>query len=130
MADGTRKLGVYKCDQCGNVVEVLHTGPGELVCCGENMKLMEEKTQDEGLEKHVPVVEKQENGYMVKVGSVEHPMEDSHYIEWIELLVDGKMLQRKHFEPGMEPQAFFCVEGEHELVEAREYCNLHGLWKS
>lgn len=130
MADGTRKLGIYKCDQCGNIVEVLHTGPGGLVCCGEEMNLLEEKTEDEGGEKHVPVIEKQENGYLVKVGSVEHPMEESHYIEWIELLADGQLLQRKHLEPNAKPEALFCLETDHESVEAREFCNLHGLWKS
>ena len=94
------------------------------------MELFEEKTEDEGQEKHVPVIEKKEKGYLVKVGSVEHPMEDSHYIEWIELLVDGKLLQRKYLQPNSKPGAFFCVDDEHDNVEAREFCNLHGLWKS
>jgi len=125
-----KKLGIYKCNQCGNIVEVLHTGPGELVCCGEPMEYLEEKTEDEGQEKHVPVIEKAENGYLVKVGSVEHPMEESHFIEWIELIVDGELLQRKHLKPGMKPEAFFCVESEHEKVQARELCNIHGLWKA
>ena len=84
------KLQIYKCNVCGNIIEVLHGGIGELVCCGKPMELLDEKTADTGKEKHVPVIEKIDGGYKVKVGSVPHPMEENHYIEWIELLADGK----------------------------------------
>lgn len=123
----TERMQVYKCSICGNIVEVLHAGVGELVCCGQPMKLFEEKTQDEGMEKHVPVIEKTEKGVKVKVGSVEHPMEEQHYIEWIELIADGVSF-RKFLKPGEKPEAEFCVEGED--LGAREYCSVHGLWKS
>jgi len=118
---------VYKCNVCGNIVEVLHTGVGELVCCGQPMVLQSEKTEDQGLEKHVPVVEKTETGIKVKVGSVPHPMEDKHYIEWIQVIADGQSY-RKFLKPGEAPEAEFCVKAEKLLV--REYCNVHGLWKT
>ena len=124
MAD---KLQVYKCDACGNIVEVLHGGPGELVCCGEAMKLMAENTVDAAKEKHVPVIEKTEAGVKVSVGSVAHPMEDNHYIEWIEIIADGEAY-RQFLNPGEAPEATFCIDAE--SVTAREYCNLHGLWKA
>jgi len=117
---------VYKCNICGNIVELLHGGVGELVCCGQPMELREEKISDEGMEKHVPVIEKTENGFKVKVGSVPHPMEEAHYIEWIELIADGK-IYREHLKPGMAPEAEFCISAS--SVTAREYCNIHGLWK-
>ncbi len=123
----TEKLQIYKCEICGNIVEVLHTGKGELVCCGEPMKLYKENTIDAALEKHVPVIEKTENGFKVKVGSVAHPMIEEHYIEWIEVIVDG-MAYRKFLNPGDEPEAEFCIKADN--VTAREYCNIHGLWKS
>ncbi len=122
-----KKLEVYKCEVCGNVVEVLHGGAGSLVCCGKPMKLMVENTVDAAREKHVPVIEKKDDGYLVKVGSVAHPMEEKHYIQWIELLVDERVC-RAHLAPGQAPEAMFWVKGE--KVEAREYCNLHGLWKA
>ncbi|MDZ7640658.1 MAG: desulfoferrodoxin [Desulfurivibrio sp.] len=122
-----KKLEVYKCDLCGNIVEMLHAGAGQLVCCGQPMRLVTENTVDAAQEKHVPVLEKVEGGYQVKVGSVPHPMEEKHYIEWIELLADGKVY-RQFLEPGQAPEAFFPVSGEQ--VSAREYCNLHGLWKA
>jgi superoxide reductase len=118
---------VYKCEICGNIVEVLHAGVGELVCCGQAMKLMEEKTKDEGMEKHVPVIEKTVDGVRVKVGSVPHPMEDKHHIEWIELMADGTV-HRQELRPGQKPEAEFCVKASQ--MTAREYCNVHGLWKS
>jgi len=121
------KLQVYKCEACGNIVEVLHGGAGELVCCGEPMKLMTENTVDAAKEKHVPVVEKADKGFIVKVGSVPHPMEEKHYIEWIELIADGAAY-RKFLEPGQKPEAYFCIDAE--KVTAREYCNIHGLWKA
>ncbi len=120
------KLQIYKCNVCGNIVEVLHGGDGELVCCGEPMELLTEKTADAAKEKHVPVIEKVEGGYKVKVGSVPHPMEEKHYIEWIELLADGKAY-RQFLKPGIAPEAMFCVEAS--SVSAREHCNVHGLWK-
>ena len=122
----TKKLQVYKCEVCGNIVEVIHAGGGQLVCCGQPMKLMAENTTDAAKEKHVPGVEKVDGGVKVKVGSVAHPMEEKHYIEWIELLVDGKAC-RQFLKPGCSPEATFNVRGE--KVEARELCNLHGLWK-
>ena len=120
------KLGIYKCEACGNIVEVLTAGDGELVCCGKPMEQLAENTTDAAKEKHVPVVEKVDGGYKVKVGSVPHPMEEKHYIEWIELLADGKSY-RQFLNPGDAPEAVFCVEAV--SVAAREHCNLHGLWK-
>ncbi|OQX15812.1 MAG: desulfoferrodoxin [Desulfobulbaceae bacterium A2] len=123
----TQKNAVYKCALCGNIVEVLHTGAGDLVCCGQPMTLMAENTVDAAKEKHVPVVSKVAGGYKVNVGSVAHPMEEKHYIEWIELLADGKVY-RQDLKPGDAPEATFCIEASQ--VSAREYCNLHGLWKA
>jgi len=123
----TKKLQIYKCEICGNIVEVLHEGAGELVCCGQPMVHLFEKIEDEGNEKHVPVIERTEKGIKVKVGSVTHPMEENHYIEWIEVIVDGRAY-RKFLSPGDSPEAEFAINSEE--VEAREYCNVHGLWKS
>jgi superoxide reductase len=123
----TERLQVYKCELCGNIVEVIHVGAGELVCCGAPMKLQVENTVDAAKEKHVPVIEKIAGGYKVKVGSVPHPMEEKHYIEWVELIVDGKAY-RQFLQPGQAPEATFTIEGAG--VTAREYCNLHGLWKA
>lgn len=120
------KLEVYKCEVCGNIVEVLHGGKGGLVCCGKPMKLFVENTVDAAKEKHVPVREQEAGGIKVKVGSVAHPMEEKHYIEWIELIVDGKVY-RQFLKPGEAPEARFPVQGGN--IVAREYCNLHGLWK-
>ncbi|MBE9522964.1 MAG: desulfoferrodoxin [Proteobacteria bacterium] len=120
------KLQVYKCDKCGNIVEVLHGGKGDLVCCDKPMKLFVENTVDAAKEKHVPVVEKIADGFKVKVGEVAHPMEEKHYIEWIEVIADGKAY-RQFLNPGEAPEATFMIEAEQ--VTAREFCNLHGLWK-
>ncbi len=120
------RLEIYHCELCGNIVEVLHGGAGELVCCGQAMVKLAENTTDAATEKHVPVIEKVDGGYKVKVGDVAHPMLDKHYIEWIELLADGKAY-RQFLNPGDAPEAVFCVEAD--SVSAREYCNLHGLWK-
>ena len=120
------KLQVYKCDKCGNIVEVLHGGKGDLVCCDEPMKLFVENTVDAAKEKHVPVVEKITDGFKVKVGEVAHPMEEKHYIEWIEVIADAKAY-RQFLNPGEAPEATFMIEAEQ--VTAREFCNLHGLWK-
>ena len=118
---------IYRCNICGNMVEVLHAGKGQLVCCGKPMELLTEKTTDVGLEKHVPVIEKTTTGFKVKVGSVPHPMEEKHYIEWIELIADGKAY-RKFLNPSEKPEVEFKLKAE--KVWAREYCNVHGLWKS
>lgn len=123
------KREVYKCELCGNIVEVLHGAGGTLVCCGQDMKLMKENTTDAAKEKHVPVIEKTEKGIKVKVGSVPHPMEDKHFIEWIELVADGKVF-REFLKPGMAPEATFCLCFTPKTLETREYCNLHGLWKA
>ena len=120
------RLEIYKCETCGNIVEVLHGGEGELVCCGKPMNLLVENTVDAAKEKHVPVIEKVEGGVKVKVGEVAHPMEDKHWIEWIEIIADGKAY-RQFLNPGETPEAIFNVEAEQ--VTAREYCNIHGLWK-
>jgi superoxide reductase len=123
-----KKREVYKCEVCGNVVEVLHVGGGTLVCCGEDMQLMDEKTEDSSTEKHVPFIEKDGDKVTVKVGeNTAHPMEENHYIEWIELIADGKV-HRQFLNPGDKPEAVFTVEAEE--LSAREYCNVHGLWKS
>jgi len=122
----TESLQIYKCEVCGNIVEVLHTGVGELVCCGQPMKNLAAKTADEGKEKHVPVIEKTDGGVRVKIGSVPHPMEEKHHIEWIEIIADGKTY-RKFLKAGDAPEATFCIEAE--KIAAREHCNVHGLWK-
>lgn len=121
------KLGIYKCELCGNMVEVVHQGGGELVCCGQPMRLMTENSTDASREKHVPVVERNADGVTVRVGSVPHPMEEKHYIEWIEIITpDGT--QRRFLNPGEAPEAAFCVGAGD--VAVREYCNVHGLWKA
>ncbi len=117
---------IYKCSVCGNVVEILHAGAGALVCCDEEMQLMEEQTADYKTEKHVPVIEETENGVVVKVGSVPHPMEEKHFIEWIEVIADGESC-REFLKPGDKPEAEFCVPAD-KISKAREYCNVHGLW--
>ena len=123
----TKRLQIYKCEVCGNIVEVLHEGAGELVCCGQPMKLMVENTVDAAKEKHVPVIERKANSITVKVGSVPHPMEEKHYIEWVQLIADGQS-HRQFLKPGGKPEATFIITAEN--VNAREYCNIHGLWKS
>lgn len=121
------RFEVYKCMKCDNIVEVTHEGKGDLVCCGEPMRNMKANTVDAAQEKHVPVIEKIADGYKVKVGSVEHPMVPEHYIEWIEVLA-GDMQYRKYLKPGEKPEGSFKLDAP--KVEAREYCNLHGLWKA
>ena len=122
-----QKSEVYKCNACGNIVMVLHGGDGDLVCCGENMVLMSENTVDAAKEKHVPIIEKIPGGYEVKVGSVPHPMEEKHYIEWIELVAGGKSYFQ-YLQPSEAPKAIFMIDAAD--VSAREYCNIHGLWKA
>lgn len=124
----TERNQVYKCNVCGNITEVFHPWVGELVCCGQPMQLLVEWTVDAATEKHVPVVVQKDGWVLVKVGEVDHPMEEAHYIEWIEL-IDGDKIYRQHLSPGQQPEAFFPVQYHAGLI-AREYCNLHGLWKN
>jgi superoxide reductase len=123
----TQLLNVFKCNLCGNMVEVVNAAAGALTCCNQAMELLQEQTADAANEKHVPVVEKIDGGYRVTVGSVAHPMVDDHWIEWIELLADGVAF-RRFLNPGDAPEAVFKVEASQ--VSAREHCNKHGLWKS
>ena len=118
---------VYKCNICGNIVEVVHASNGELVCCGQPMGLLTEKLQDTGNEKHVPIIEKTSAGVKIKVGSIPHPMEEKHYIEWIELHAD-ETVYRKFLKPLDKPEVELCVTAKN--LSARAYCNIHGLWKS
>jgi superoxide reductase len=123
----TDNLQVYKCEVCGNIVEVVHGGAGELTCCGQTMNLLTENTVDAAKEKHVPVIEKISGGLKVMVGEVAHPMQEKHYIEWIEVIADGKVY-RQFLNPGETPESVFMIEAEN--ITAREFCNLHGLWKT
>jgi superoxide reductase len=125
----TKLLQIYKCEICGNIVEVLHEAKGELSCCNEPMKLYEENTKDAALEKHVPVFETSGNILNVKIGSVAHPMVEEHYIEWIEVIDESGKAYRKFLKPGEEPEAQFCIDIAGKLT-VREYCNIHGLWKA
>lgn len=124
----SKKMGIYKCEICGNIVEMLKAGGGELVCCGQPMDLLDEKTADSSTEKHVPVIEEVDGGFKVVVGSTLHPMTEAHYIEWIELLV-GDSSYRAYLKPGDAPEAYFCVDADRKSVSAREHCNVHGLWR-
>ena len=123
----TKKLEIYKCEICGNIVEVLEEAGGTLVCCGQPMVLQEENSVDASKEKHVPVLTKNEQGVEINVGSVAHPMIPEHYIQWIEIQTE-KGCSRKELSPGQEPKAFFPVKSE--VVKVRIFCNLHGLWKN
>lgn len=122
-----KRLEVYKCEVCGHIIEILHGGIGELVCCDKTMKLMVENIVDASKEKHVPVIEKTSGEIKVKVGSVAHPMEEKHFIEWIEIIADGKIC-RQYLNPGQVPEALFSIDAKE--ITAREYCNIHGLWKA
>ena len=122
-----KRLEVYKCGVCGNIIEVLHAGKGNLVCCGQPMNLLVENTVDAAKEKHVPVIEKIDGGVKVKVGEVAHPMEEKHWIQWVEIIADGKTY-RQYLNPGQVPEAIFNVTADQ--ITAREYCNIHGLWKA
>ncbi|MEM2121514.1 MAG: desulfoferrodoxin [Candidatus Woesearchaeota archaeon] len=125
----TERLQVYKCNVCGNIVEVLNPGVGTLVCCNQPMELLKEKTEDLGLEKHVPIIEKTKEGVIVKVGSMQHPMEEKHFIQWIELITDNNSMI-KFLKPGEKPEAEFKLETKDKKIIAREHCNIHGFWKS
>ena len=118
---------VYECKACGSIVEVLRAGKGEMFCCGQPMTKLVVNTVDASKEKHVPVIEKLADGFKVKIGSVSHPMEEKHYIEWIELFADGKEY-RQYLKPGAAPEAVFNIKATN--VTAREHCNLHGLWEA
>ncbi|HIJ95756.1 MAG TPA: desulfoferrodoxin [Desulfuromonadales bacterium] len=122
-----KQLEVYKCALCGNIVEVIHAGDGGLVCCGQDMALLTENTVDAAKEKHVPVIEVGSGFVKVTIGSVAHPMEEKHYIEWIELIADGKAY-RQFLNPGEVATATFNVTAT--TLSARELCNLHGLWSA
>lgn len=124
---------IWKCEICGNIVEILHEGADSLVCCGQPMILQKENTIDASKEKHVPVIEKleEESKIIVKIGEIGHPMEDAHYIEWIELIdLRNNKTFKEFLKPGMKPEAEFSFENLPEKIEVRAYCNLHGLWKS
>lgn len=123
----TKLHEIYRCKVCGNIVELVHASIGELVCCNQKMELKKENSVDAATEKHVPVIEKNGDKILIKIGSEPHPMEEAHFIEWIEILADGQSY-KKFLQPGDAPEAEFCVEAS-EII-AREYCNLHGLWKN
>lgn len=118
---------IYKCEICGNIVEILHEGKGELVCCNQPMKLLKENIVDAATEKHIPIITKNEQGVAVKVGSVDHPMTEEHNIEWIEISTDEGE-SKKFLKPGEKPEKLFPVKEKN--VKSRAYCNIHGLWKS
>ena len=124
----TKQNQIYKCNLCGNIVDVLHEAGGELACCGQPMVLQAENTQDAATEKHVPVVEKTENGIKIKVGEVTHPMDEDHYIEWIEVTKGDGKIMRKNLKPGDAPE--LEIHCQVSIEQVRAYCNLHGLWKA
>lgn len=124
-----KSFGIYKCEICGNTVEMIEAQEPNLVCCGQEMVLMEEKTEDKGQEKHVPVLESGEGKVTVKIGEVPHPMEENHYIELVEILRDGKVIASKWLYPGNEPEVTICLDNP-QGVTARIYCNVHGAWKN
>jgi len=124
----TRLRELYRCEICGNIVEVVNEGATALVCCGEPMIKLEAKTEDQGQEKHVPVVEETDSNIKVKVGSIEHPMEDKHYIKFIEILLKDRII-RKELKPGQAPEVKYCAT-KSDVIEVREFCSIHGLWKN
>jgi len=124
----TKLRELYRCEVCGNIVEVVNEGATALVCCGEPMTKLEAKTEEEGQEKHVPVVEETDSGIKVKVGSIKHPMEDKHYIKFIEILLKDRIL-RKELKPGQAPEVKYCA-AKSDVIEMREFCSIHGLWKN
>jgi len=123
----TAKYEVYKCEICGNIIEVFHSGRGTLKCCGKAMSLLATNTEDAAEEKHVPVMKKSDGEIKVSVGEFPHPMEEKHYIEWVEIIADGK-LSVEFLKPGQKPDAIFCSNASD--IKVRAYCNLHGLWRA
>ena len=121
-----QRENIYRCNVCGNIVEMVHASKGQLVCCGQPMELLTEKTEDAGFEKHVPVVTEENSKANIKVGSIPHPMEPEHYIEWIELDV-GDKIHRAFLKPGQAPETKFCMP-KSPGARVREYCTVHGLW--
>lgn len=121
---------IYKCEVCGNVVSVLIATDAPIICCGQEMVKLEEKTADEGKEKHVPVIEQTDKGVLVKVGEIPHPMEAEHFINLIQLLKGDDVVIGKRLKPGDEPKAEFCCLASTEGLKARILCNVHGLWKN
>jgi len=124
----TQLRELYRCEVCGNIVEVVNEGATSLVCCGEPTIKLEAKTEDQGREKHVPVVEETDSGIKVKVGSIKHPMEDKHYIKFIEILLKDRII-RKELKPGQAPEVKYCAT-KSDVMEVREFCSIHGLWKN
>lgn len=124
----TKRLDVFQCKECGNTVEMLKVGGGALTCCNKPMTLLVENTVEASKEKHIPVMTREDKGLRVNVGSVAHPMEPKHFIEWIEIISEG-MVVRRHLEPGDHPEAVFAITSRDTDISARAYCNLHGLWK-
>ncbi len=122
----TKQLELYKCEICGNIIEVMHTGAPALVCCGQKMTLLTENIADASVEKHVPVIEKLDNGWKISIGEIEHPMIDSHYIELIQLITENKVYT-KFLNPNDKPEAIFKIDADN--IIARAYCNIHGNWK-
>jgi superoxide reductase len=120
---------IYHCPICGNVIEVLYAGAQALACCGQPMKFLVENSVDAAKEKHVPVLESKDDHIVVKVGSIPHPMEEKHYIAFIEVITKDNQILREELKPGMEPVALFPVPMS-DVLYVREYCNLHGLWKN
>jgi len=124
----TKLRELYQCEICGNIVEIVHEGAPALVCCGKPMVKLKAKTEDKGEEKHVPVVEETDKGIKVKIGSIEHPMEEKHYIKFIEVLTE-KEIMRVELRPGEAPEAKYRIP-KLDILEVREFCNIHGLWKN
>ena len=119
---------IYKCEVCGNIIEVVHAGVGGLICCGKPMKLQKENTVEAAVEKHIPVVEKKGDGILIKIGAVPHPMTEEHYIEWIEVISKNGKVKKKYLKPGDVPEWDICCVSDDDTIRA--YCNLHGLWKA
>ncbi len=124
----TEKDQIYRCNQCGNIVEVVHLGTGKLVCCNNQMELLKPQ-KDVGPEKHIPLIQEHETSYKISIGKIPHPMEDNHCIEWVELITPQK-IYRKFFQPGDKPVAEFQIVDKPEKVKARQYCSIHGIWVS
>ena len=124
----SQKFEVYKCLACGNIIEVLHGGDGKLTCCAKEMQCMKENTVEASTEKHIPVLTKIDDGYEIKVGAIEHPSEESHYIEWIDVILNDNRNLKKFINPGDSPIIY--IKPNAEIIEVKAYCNLHGLWKA